>query len=185
MRHLLILPLMIAATPALADGSNLGPDREVIELGGIVPALCKIGNAQSDDRQFDVGILTDRTTGFLKRGLSAPTQRLQGSFCNSASQLTVEAVPLTPVGTNGPAPAGFSRGVHFTATVSGWTDEPATFRTSLAADQPSAIQRQPRPREADILVDVTQFETNGGSGLRPVASLRYEGAVIVTLGPTP
>ena len=133
MRHLLILPLTIAASPALADGNNLGPDREVFQLGGIVPPLCKIGVAQNAEGQFDVGIMTDRTTGLLKRDIAVPTQRLQDSFCNSASKLSVHAVLMTPAGSTGTPQQGFSRGVHFTATVSGWTEAPASAGTGTAA----------------------------------------------------
>lgn len=181
----LLLLLALPATSAFAQEGTQGPDSKIFHINTRVPPLCILGDVTNEQSEFDVGVLTDRSTGFLRRDLDAPTKRLHGSFCNSPSQLSIDAVLMTPVDSRGTPRTGFSRGVHFTATARGWTDNPATFRTNGPDSQPSAIQIQPRPREADILVDVSDFAMNGGQDLRPIASRRYEGLVIVTLGPTP
>ena len=80
---------------------------------------------------------------------------------------------------------GFARAVHYTATASGWTDEPAVFDTNGPDAQPAAIRLQPRPQEADIIIGVSEFEMPGGSAIRPIASRRYEGLVTLTLAPQP
>jgi len=181
----LFLSLIALPGVASADSPNTGEDREVFYINMSVPPLCLLGEVGDEEGQFDMGVLTDRSTGFLRRGLTAPAKRIQGSFCNGPSELNIEAVLMTPEGITGTPRRGFSRGVHFTATASGWTDVPARFRTSETGTQPQATQRRDGPREADILIDVSDFEMNGGPDQRPVASRRYEGAVIVTLAPVP
>ncbi len=179
------LLLLASAMPAWAEGNNLGPDSETFYINMRVPPLCGIGAIVGEDGEFDVGILTEAETGLLRRGLSAPSRRLQASFCNSPSELRVEAVLMTPTTSSRPAPRGFSRGVHFTATVSGWTSDPAIFETDVAGEQARSVQRQPAAQLADLFVSVSDFRTAGGATLLPVASSRYEGQVIVTLGPIP
>lgn len=184
-RAILTLLMMATAAPAWADGTNLGPDSERFLINMTAPALCRIGEIVGENGEFDVGILTEAETGLLRRGLSAPTRRLQATFCNSPSEIRVEAVLMTPTTSNRPAPQGFSRGVHFTATVSGWTDDPAVFETDIAGDQAESVQRLQEPRQTDLIVSVSDFRTAGGATLLPVASSRYQGQVIVTLGPLP
>lgn len=181
----LALAAAFVGTPVLAQAANTGPATKTFAVGMSAPPLCFLGTATDDDGEFQMKVLTDSATGLLRRDLTAPSKRLQGSFCNAPSELTLEAVEMTPTSAGGATRAGFARAVHFTATASGWTDQPAIFRTNGPASQPEATQIQPSPREGDIVIDVSDFVMNGGAGQRPVASRRYEGAVILTIGPRP
>ena len=187
MRYVLAAMTLIGAVaaPAWADGPNTGPDVERFSMAMSVPTLCRFGEVQGGNSEFDMGVITEDATGLLKRGLAPPVQRLQASFCNAPSELKVQATIMAPTGSTRPAPSGFARGVHYTAKVSGWTDNDAVFQTDVTGTQAAATQRQTKPREHNIEITLSDFHTAGGDNLRPIASSRYEGEVIVTLGPLP
>lgn len=182
------LAAALTPAPVLAQantGPNTGPAVKTFTIGMSAPAMCVLGAVSDEDGEFRMNVLTDTATGLLRKDLVAPTKRLSGSFCNAPSELTLEAVEMTPPSAGGTPRPGFARAVHFTASASGWTDQPAVFRTNGPLVQSEATQFQPKPREGDIIIAVRDFVMNGGAGQRPVASRRYEGAVILTIGPRP
>lgn len=176
---------VFAAGPARADGDNLGPDHVTVTFNGRVPDLCQIGGSSTTRDAFAMGTLINTATGQLRRDLRAPDRLLEDSWCNGPSQIEVSAVEMTPQSVVAQLREGFTNAVHFTATVSGWTENPAFYRTDGAAVQSSATQNAPQPRVTSLIVRVSDFRTRDGAQLRPVANRSYLGAVIVTLRPTP
>jgi hypothetical protein len=173
----LILMAAFAATPSFAQSDT---DVKTFTVTGNVPALCSGGALSGTGSTFDVGVLIDTATGFLRTDLAAPNKQLSGSFCSARSTITVNATPMLAQNFTGTPPANFSRTVNYTATASGWTDAPAVF-TVGAASNPAAVQQRPTAFTGDITVGVSSFTTAGGSALRLVADTSYLGTVTVTL----
>lgn len=183
LRCLLLAGTAVASAAQAQDTRDV--QQEIWFINGQVPPLCLLGELTNANGEFAMGVLSDSITGLLRRDLAAPSKRIAASFCNSPSQLSIEAEEMLPVDAGGTPREGFGRRVNFVATASGWTDQPATYDTSGPVVQPTAVRLQPQPREGDIIIDVSDFEMQGGSGIRPVASRRYQGTVTVTLAPTP
>lgn len=182
MKRLLIATaaLACAATAAHAqsgEADTTGP----MPVIGTVPTLCATTPFEGDDNVFDVGTLIDTTTGFLRPDLAVEPKVLSASFCNARSTISIEAELMTAQSFSGAAPAGFSTGVHFTAQASGWTPSAAVFATGSASN-PQASQSRDGAHSGDIVVSLSDFATQGGAALRPVADGEYRGQVVVTLG---
>ena len=169
---------LLGATGALAatDTATSGP----IPVTGNVPTLCSSGAIVGGNGVFALGTLIDTSTGFLLPTLSAPNKVITGSFCNQRSTVSVSATPMTAQAFTGTPPAGFSNGVNYTATATGWTTTPASFTTNAAAN-PAATQSRTTAFTGDITVGVSGFSTVGGPALRLVADPVYQGLVTVTL----
>jgi hypothetical protein len=170
--------MLAGAAPALAQSNNAtsGP----LPVTGNVPALCSSGVLSQAANSFDLGVLVDTSTGFLLPTLSAPEKTLTGAFCSSRSTITIAATPMIAQNFTGAAPAGFSRSVHYVATASGWTEEAAVFATGAAAN-PAASRSRQTAFTGNIRVNVSDFTTAGGAGLRMVADPAYQGIVTLTL----
>lgn len=180
MRFLLpSLATLLAAAGATAASAQTTATQGPIPITGTVPALCSAGINTSGSGVFEVGVLTDVTTGLLREDLSAPPKVLTGAFCSARSNITVSATPMLSVN-NLLLDEGFSRTVNFTATASGWTTTPASFTTG-AATNPGATQLRPTPFQGNITVSIGDFSTGGGSTLRLIADPAYQGSVTVTL----
>jgi hypothetical protein len=158
------------------DTATQGP----LPVRGNVPALCSGGTLAAGGSAFEMGVLINTTTGFLRTDLAAPPKLLVGAFCSSMSSITVLATPMTAQNFTATPPAGFSRTVHYNATASGWTTTPAVFATG-AATNPNATQQRSTAFTGDITVGVSNFTTGGGDALRMVADSAYQGTVTVTL----
>ena len=175
--YVLALCAATAAAPAFAQSDT---DTKNFAVIGNVPALCSGGILTGTGSTFDVGVLVDTATGFLRTDLAAPAKLLAGSFCSARSTIRVDATPMLAQNFTGTPPTGFSRTVNYTATASGWTATPAVF-TVGAASNPAAVQARPNAFTADITVGVSSFTTDGGATLRMVADTSYVGTVTVTL----
>ena len=187
----IIAALAIQSAPALAQkvGGTPTPTptpaastvaTQTLNVIGSVPAQCTGGTLTGGSSTFDLGVLTDTTTGLLRTDLAAPARVLSGSFCTSRSTITVAASPIAAQTFTVAAPTGFARTVDYTATASGWTTTPASFGTA-AATNPAATQPRATAFTGDITVGIGSFATTGGSGLRLVADTNYSGTVTVTL----
>lgn len=170
---------MAPAAPAFAQSASDTKDFSVI---GNVPSICVGGAVSEAGGVFDLGVLVDTSTGFLRTDLAAPPQLLSGGFCSSRSSISVEATPILAETFTAAAPTGFARSVDFTATASGWTATPASFSTA-AASNPAAVQQRDTAFTGDITVGIGNFSTTGGGTLRLVADTSYRGTVTVTLTP--
>lgn len=175
----------LIATAALAGASGAMAATDTATVGplpvtGNVPALCSGGVVTGGDTVFALGTLIDTATGFLLTTLSAPPKILTGGFCNSRSTISISATPMTAQSATGTPPAGFSNGVNYTATASGWTTTAASFTTG-AASNPTASQTRSSAFTGNITVGVSNFTTVGGPALRMVADPNYLGNVTVTL----
>ncbi|KAA9014343.1 hypothetical protein [Sphingobium limneticum] len=179
------MAFLIWTSAASAAGDNVGPDQEQLSVSGRVPYLCQIGGASTTREAFDMGVLVDVSTGYLKRNMTAPDRIIDDTWCNAPSQIEIRAVELAPQNATAQLREGFAGAVHFTAAASGWSETPASFRTDGASEQSSSIQTAPQPRVTSITISLTDFRMRDGASLRPVASRSYLGAVIVTLRPTP
>lgn len=178
---LLALIAAIAAVGAPTFGqAQSAVARQNFTVIGSVPAQCVGGTLAGGSSTFDLGVLTDTTTGLLRTDLAAPARVLSGSFCTSRSTITVVASPIAAQTFTATAPAGFARTVDYTATASGWTTTPASFATAAAAN-PAATQTQASAFTGDITVGIGSFATTGGGTLRLVADTNYSGTVTVTL----
>jgi len=171
--------VLICAPSAFAQTAT-DTDSKSFAVTGNVPALCSGGTLTGEGGTFDLGVLVDTTTGFLRTDLSAPARVLGGAFCSARSTITVNATRLAAVNYTAVPPAGFSRQVDYTATASGWTPTAASFATA-AASNPAASQTRDNAFTGDIAVSVSDFATTGGTALRPVADTAYRGLVTVTL----
>lgn len=180
MRFLLpSLAMLLAAAGPTAVAAQTTASRGPIPITGTVPALCSTGLNNSGSGVFEVGVLTDVTTGLLREDLSAAPKILAGAFCSGPSNISVTATPLLSVN-NLITSEGFSRTVNFTATAAGWTTTAASFTTGTATN-PGATQLRPTPFQGDITVSIGAFTTGGGSALRLLADPTYQGSVTVTL----
>lgn len=194
MKSLLGLVAVVAMTAGAASAAEEGPpatppaaavDTGAIPVTGSVPPLCSFGAVSTTVGSFDVGVLIDTTTGLLRTDLSAPNKTINGSWCNARSTLNVSGVLMTAQNFTATPPTGFSRGVNFVATASGWTPTAASFDTSVTGAQAPATQTQVQPNATTITLAVGTFATDGGTTLRPVADTSYQGSVTLTLTPTP
>lgn len=173
----LILFAAATATPVFAQSDT---DIKTFAVTGNVPPICSGGVLTGTGSTFEVGVLIDTATGFLRTDLAAPNKQLAGSFCSARSTISVNATPMLAQNFTTTPPANFSRTVNYTATASGWTDSPAVF-TVGAASNPAAVQQRPTAFSGDIIVGVSSFTTAGGAALRLVADTSYVGTVTVTL----
>ena len=176
---------LVSPGAALAQSDNTGPDELQAVINGRVPPLCRLGPVTTANGEFAMGTLTAPATAYLRRDLRAPDQVLEDSWCNAPSRLEVSAIEMTPQGAVARLREGFSAAVHFTATASGWTDQPAVFRTDVIGQQSSASKLASRPRVVALVIGVSDFRMLGGPTVRPIASRSYLGAVIVKLTPVP
>lgn len=177
-----VLTLAVAAAAAAAapvQAQSTSDSAGPMPVTGNVPALC-FGGALTGTGSFDLGVLTEPTTGLLRGDLSAPSKTLVGAFCSARSRLSITATPLVSQNNVETPPAGYSRTVNYTATASGWTTGPASFTTG-AASSPAASQDRATAFQGDITVAIGGFSTGGGNALRLVADPAYRGHVTVTL----
>lgn len=182
-RALCLLAFSSLALASAASAQSVGPSDKVgpIEITGFVPNnICTLGSLSDGDNLFDVGVMVDTATGLLRNDLSAPPKVLTGTQCGSRSQLTIAATLMTAQAFVTTPPTGFSRGVDYTATASGWTPVAASYSTG-AASNAAASQIRETGGAADIVISLSNFATSGGPSLRPVADDTYQGAVVVTL----
>ncbi|WP_236643601.1 hypothetical protein [Flavisphingopyxis soli] len=168
---------LAVSTPAFAQSTS---DAKQFAVIGNVPALCAGGTIDGANATFDLGVLVDTSTGFLRTDLSAPAKTISGSFCSIRSTIRVDATPIAAQTFTAAPPAGFARTVDFTATASGWTTTPARYATG-SATHPDATQTRSTAFTGDISVALSQFATGGGATLRLVADPTYLGTVTVTL----
>ncbi|PXA88956.1 hypothetical protein DMC25_10245 [Caulobacter sp. D4A] len=182
---LALAPLAIApfAMTGAASAQTYGPSDSVgpIQITATVPDnICTIGDLSDGDNLFDVGVMIDTTTGLLLSTLSAPPKVLTGTQCGAPSQLTISATQMTAQAFTTTPPDGFSRGVDYTATASGWTTVDASYATGDAANA-AATQTRDTGGSGQITISLSDFATAGGPSLRPVADDTYQGAIVVTL----
>lgn len=170
--------LLLASAPAIAQDAS-DTDSKTFDVIGSVPILCS-GGTLTGDGVFDLGVLIDTSTGYLRTDLSAPDKVLTGAFCSARSTISISATRIEAQNYAGAAPAGFSKEVDYTATASGWTDTPASFDTG-ATTNPADTQVRDSAFTGDITVGISNFTTTGGATLRPVADTSYLGQVVVTL----
>ena len=171
--------LALLPTAARAQSASDTKDFAVV---GTVPAICVGGSVSEAGGIFDLGVLTNTSTGLLRSDLSAPAQVLSGSFCSSRSTIAIAATPLAAQNFTGTAPSGFSRSVDYVATASGWTELPAVFGTANV-NNAAALQTRDTAFSGAITVSLSGFATAGGSALRMIADDAYRGSVTVTLTP--
>ena len=165
---------LLASVPAHAQVGGQ------VNVEGFVTNLCFAGTLQGGNDVFDLGILSETSSGRLRSDLAAPPKTLVGAFCSGASTLSITATPLVSQNFTSNAPNGFSRTIHYTAQASGWTQTPATFVTG-ASTNPDASQDQPVAFAGDIVVAISDFNTDGGQSLRLVSDPSYQGQIVVTL----
>lgn len=165
-----------AASAATAQSTD---SSQPFDVTGNVPTLCSIGSLGGDDGAFALGTLIDLSTGKLRQDLSAEDKVLTGAFCTARSTIEIVATPLLAE-SDPSVPTGFSKGVHFTAKASGWTETPASYDTA-AATHPDASQTRTSAFQGDITVGIDDFRTMGGDNLLLVADPSYLGSVVVTV----
>ncbi len=173
------LGALALAVPASAQEASTS-DTETFQVIGTVPTLCSAGSVTTGTGVFDMGVLINTSTGLLRTDLAAPDKVLTGAFCSGRSTISISATPMAAQNFTGTPPAGYSTGVNYTATASGWTAAPAAFTTG-AASNTGATQTRATAFSGDITVSVSNFATAGGTALRPVADPNYSGLVTVTL----
>ena len=178
MRAPFLIAAALLALPGVA-AAQTNTDTKNIGIIGNVPILCA-GGTLTGGNTFDVGVMIDTTTGFLRDDLGAPAQTLAGSYCSTRTTINVVASPMIAQNFPLAPPSGFSRQVEYTATASGWTTTPASYRTD-AATNPAATQSRDSAFTGPITVGIGGFATTGGSALRLVADTSYRGTVTVTL----
>jgi hypothetical protein len=168
-----------ASSAFAATSATVGP----LAISGNVPALCAGGSVSGGDSTFGLGVLIDTATGLMRTDLSAPNKAVVGSFCNAQSTITVTASPMTAQTFTGTPPSGFTNGVNFTATASGWTTTAASTTTG-AGSNPAATQTRTTAFSGDITVGISGFAPVGGA-LRLLADPTYRGTVTITLAVAP
>jgi hypothetical protein len=179
-RTLLTTAALAASLWSVSAAAQSATDTKQFAVTGNVPALCVGGTVAATASSFDLGVLVDTSTGLLRAGLASPAKTMAGSFCSARSTITIAATPIVAQAFTGTPPTGFSRGVNYTATASGWTTTPASFTTG-AATNAAAVQSRTTAFTGDITVAVSGFTTDGGNALRLVADTSYLGSVTVTL----
>lgn len=180
-RH--VLAVAAATIGLLSAGGALGATVSDVTgsvgIAGTVTPRCSIGSLQGDTNIFDLGVLTDTSTGLL-RNISPLSKTLVGASCNVQSEITVTATPMLTQDFSGAPPSGFSRSIDYVATATGWTPTPASYNTA-AVSNPGAAQSRNTAFAADITVTLSDFSTTGGQTLRLVSDPHYRGDIIVTL----
>lgn len=179
MKYVAIASILALTAPVMAAAQTAAAPTGQVSVAGTVPALCSSGVISGGDNVFGLGVLIDTSTGYLLPSLNAPTKTLSGAFCNAQSTITISATPMVAQNYSGGLPSGFTDGVDFVATASGWTSVAASTSTA-ATTHPEAFQQQPAPRAGDISVSLSNFTAKGGN-LRLVSDNDYRGSVIVTL----
>lgn len=179
---ILLAAALLGSTAARAQTETAASstDSRAFKVTGNVPVICAGGTLSGGDGTFALGVLVNTTTGLLRTDLAAPDKALTGAFCSALSTISVAATRMTAQNVTAAAPDGFSTGVDFTATASGWTTTPASVNTA-ASSNPGATQSRNTPFSGNITVGLSNFATTGGSTLRPVADTSYLGSVTVTL----
>lgn len=184
MKHISsLLALTIAAAPlpaaaqSVAEG-NVGVDGRVAPvciLGDPNPATVNLGQLSASS-----GPRTGRVAAIANRTILLPA-----SYCNFAG--SVITVRTTALIVNDPAapPAGFTRAVNYTGSVTGWASGSAAATSAALRDGSNATASgtgavQPLPKIADVTLTLSSFTTPGDGFL--VAG-NYSGTVVVTLGP--
>ncbi|HEY5712497.1 MAG TPA: hypothetical protein VIT38_11435 [Allosphingosinicella sp.] len=182
-----LLSLALAAA-LIAGGATAASAQTTAEAGpfpvtGNVPNLCAAGTLTGGGTAFDLGILSNESTGRMRRDLEATPKILTAAYCSTASTITIEATPLESVNNTNAPPPGFSRRIDYSATASGWTNVAAVYDTGSTSN-PAATQSRATAFQGDITVSIGTFSTNGGDILRLVADPAYQGIVTVTLAAT-
>lgn len=180
----LITPLTLAAPQAIA-ATTTKASTTVLTVSGNAPGACTLGIA--GDRTLNIGEMVDPTTGELATISNPPSTSIAGSWCNTASTLTVLATPLVAQSFFGAPPSGFTKAVNYTATVSAWTTSPATFTTSgdvsgVQHNTTPGSQVQGSPSTATMVVSIGSF-ASPSAGDFLVADPNYSGTITITLTP--
>ncbi len=130
--------------------------------------MCAGGTLVGGNDTFDLGVLIDTTTGFLRTDLAAPGKVLSGAYCSGRSTITVAATAMAAQNFTAAPPAGFSRTVDYTATAAGWTTTPASFATAAASnpcrdpDPRHRLHRRHRSRDQRLCNRRRQHAAAGG-----------------------
>ena len=183
LRLLLLAGLALAAAPpAFGDGTATS----TITITGSAAQACHLGAASNST--LNVGTLANLADGTLAPVADRSTT-IDGSWCNTASTLSIIAQPLVAQHYSGSPPAGFTKAVNYTAAASGWTSPSASFTTTGdrsgggngttpgTADSADPVAQQ-------ISVTVSTFATPS-AGDRLVADAEYSGQITVTLAVKP
>lgn len=173
----LSLALVAAPVAAMAEPTT-DPLSIEVTFNGTVESRCVITDPQDAGSIFDLGELAG-PDGRLRPNLTIADLEVAGSWCNSASRLTVEADPLLSSPAPTVVPDGFSRRVDYTARVSGWTATEARYETA-AGPSASASQTTDGPVAAAYLVGLDDFIAAGDPFLLAGA---YAGEVRITIAP--
>lgn len=173
-----------AAPPALA-ATTTSPTTAVIMVTGDAPGACTLGTLGNST--LNVGEMVDPATGELAKIPSPSPTSITGSWCNTASTLTVLATPLVAQNFAGAPPSGFTKAVNYTATVSAWTTNPAIFSTSgnvsgVQSQTTPGSQVQPAPNSNTIVVSIGSF-ASPSVGDFLIADPNYSGLITITLTP--
>ena len=123
---------LVAAPVAVMAEPTTDPLSIEVTFNGTVESRCVIMDPQDAGNIFDLGELAG-PDGRLRSDLTVADLEVAGSWCNSASRLTVEAEPLLSIPTPAVVPGGFTRRVDYTARVSGWTPTDARYETAAGA----------------------------------------------------
>jgi len=185
-RQLIALAMAGALAPALAhaDTSSSSSVNVTYKLTGSVDKLCSLGTIGS--KTLNVGTMINPSNGTLG-SVSSQNTSVTGSWCNTASTISVLATPMIAQSFTGTPPGGFTKAVNYTATVSGWTAPPASFTTNGddsgngSGATPDA-QNQANPETTTITVGVGTFKSPNTADLL-VADPNYSGNITLTLAP--
>ncbi|MCS6622535.1 hypothetical protein N0B44_06415 [Roseibacterium beibuensis] len=179
MKTSIALSLALVAGPfaAMAEPTT-DPLSIQVTFNGTVESRCVIMDPQDAGNIFDLGELAG-PDGRLRSDLTVADLEVAGSWCNSASRLTVEAEPLLSIPTPAVVPGGFTRRVDYTARVSGWTPTEARYETT-AGPTGSASQATDGPVAAAYVVGLDDFLTAENAFLLAGA---YAGEVRITIAP--
>jgi hypothetical protein len=176
--------IAFAASQAFA-ATTTSPSTTVLSVVGHAPGACTLGVA--GNKTLNIGEMVDPTTGELANITNPPSTSIAGSWCNTASTLTVLATPLVAQSFVGAPPSGFTKAVNYTATVSAWTTNPATFATNgdvsgVQHNNSPGSQSQSSPSSATMVVSIGSF-ASPGAGDFLVADPNYNGTITITLTP--
>lgn len=174
----------LAPSLALADTTN----STTVTVTGTVPASCTLAPLGTGAGTFTVGggNLIDPSTGLLATGLTTDgPQTITGSWCNTASNITLVANPMLQSVFVGAPPTGWTKSVNYKATATGWgPDLSVTTTGDTSGANPTsnnATQTVASPTAANIVINLSSFVTPGANS-RLVAGT-YTGSVVVSLAP--
>ncbi|MDE1918927.1 MAG: hypothetical protein KGJ57_22730 [Sphingomonadales bacterium] len=170
----------LAFVPSIAWAQAAQTAQGHVDVNGSVATACYGGTLTGGDTTFALGLLTDTSTGLLRKDLSAPDKVLTGAYCNLRSTLAIAATPMTAQNATATPPSGFTRSVDYTATASGWTVTPASVNTALAVNT-GATQTRDSAFAGTITVSIGQFAATGGNTQVLVSDTAYRGTVTLTL----